>query len=456
MRSTVERLTRRSRSVSASVTATLATVLSALGAHRAPASAQAAPDRLSSAEQRVGARVDEGLDRSIALLEQIVNINSGTLNVAGVRAVHDVLAPAFERLGFQVRWVQLPGSTNRAGHLIAERRGTRGKRLLLIGHLDTVFEPSSPFQRFVREGDNASGPGVADMKGGDVVMLLALEALHAEGALDGATITVVMTGDEESPGQPTDVVRKDLVDAARNSDIALGFEPGPREGGSDAAVVARRSSSSWRLEVKATTGHSMLVFRDDIGAGAIYEASRILDTFYGELRGERYLTFNVGMFVGGTAVSFDPAKAAGTAEGKTNVVPASVIATGDIRTISDEQLQKTRERMRAIVARSLPGAEATITFTDGYPSMPPTAANQALLEQYSAISSALGTGPVVAVDAGSRGAADISFIAGHVEAGIDGLGPFGTGMHAVGETIELPAIATAAKRAAILIHRLTR
>ena len=428
-----------------------------------PAAAQTAPERLSSSEQQIARRVDEGLERSIALLEQIVNINSGTLNVAGVRAVHDVLAPEFERLGFQVRWAPLPGSTGRAGHLIAERRGTRGKRLLLIGHLDTVFEPGSPFQRFTRrdtpegpDGDTAEGPGVADMKGGDVVLLLALQALHAEGALDGATITVVLTGDEEAPGQPTDVVRKDLIDAARNSDVALGFEPGPREGGSDAAVVARRSSSSWRLEVSANTGHSMLTFSEAIGAGAIYEAARILDTFYSQLRGERYLTFNVGMMVGGTAVSFDPAKAGGTAEGKTNVVPQSVIATGDIRTISDEQLQKTRERMRQIVAMSLPGTKASITFTDSYPSMPPTAANQALLDQYSAISRGLGSGPVVAVDAGSRGAADISFIASLVEAGIDGLGPFGTGMHAVGETIELPSIAVAAKRAAILMHRLTR
>jgi glutamate carboxypeptidase len=416
----------------------------------------AAQEDLSAVEQRVANRVDQGLDRSIALLEQIVNINSGSLNVGGVRQVYDVLAPAFERMGFQVRWVQLPGSTNRAGHLVAERRGTRGKHVLLIGHLDTVFEPSSPFQRFERQGNTARGPGVADMKGGDVTMLLALEALHAEGALDGATITVVMTGDEESPGMPLDVTRKDLMDAARSADVALGFEPGPREGGTDAAVVARRSSSSWRLEVTANTGHSMLTFSEAVGAGAIYEAARILNTFYDEIRGERYLTFNASMMLGGNAVSFDPAKAGGTAEGKTNVVPQSVIATGDIRSISDEQLQRTRQRMRDIVAQSLPGTKATITFTDSYPSMPPTPANEALLQQYSQISRAIGAGPVGPVDAGVRGAADISFVASLVESGLDGLGAYGTGMHAVGESIELPSIAVAAKRAAILIHRLTR
>jgi glutamate carboxypeptidase len=421
----------------------------------AAAPLQSAAQQLTAEERAIAARVDQGLDRSIALLEQIVNINSGSLNVAGVKQVHDVLAPALQRLGFEVRWVPLPASTGRAGHLVATRRGTRGKRLLLIGHLDTVFEPGSPFQRFERQGNTATGPGVADMKGGDVVMLLALEALQAEGALDGATITIVMTGDEESPGQPLAVTRKDLIDAAANADVALGFEPGPREGGSDAAVVARRSSSSWRLEVTANTGHSMLTFSEAVGAGAVYEASRILSTFYDEIRGERYLTFNASMILGGTAVSYDPSKAGGTADGKTNVVPQSAIATGDIRAISEEQLERARQKMRDIVARSLPGTKATITFTDSYPPMPPTPANQALLEQYSQISRALGAGPVGPVDAGVRGAADVSFVASLVESGLDGLGAYGTGMHAVGETVELPSIAVAAKRAAILIHRLT-
>jgi glutamate carboxypeptidase len=415
-----------------------------------------AAQTLSADEQRIVSRVDEGVDRTVALLEEIVNINSGTLNVAGVRAVHDALAPAFERLGFEVRWEALPAETGRAGHLVAELRGTRGQRLLLIGHLDTVFEPDSPFQRWVREGDFARGPGVADMKGGDLVMLLALEALHAEGALDDATITVVLTGDEEAPGRPLDVTRAALHEAAERSDVALGFEPGPRLDGTDAAVVARRSSSSWQLEVAATSGHSMLTFSEGVGAGAIYEASRIIDSWYSEIRGERYLTFNVGMMVGGTEVSYDGARAAGTAAGKTNVVPQSVIAVGDIRTITDEQLERTRSRMRSIVERGLPGARASISFTDGYPSMPPRPSNDELLSQYSEISQALGLGPVVAVDPGSRGAADISFVAQLVEAGIDGLGPYGESLHTVEENIDLRTIPAAAKRAAILIHRLTR
>jgi glutamate carboxypeptidase len=411
---------------------------------------------LSAPEQRLVSRVDAGSAAATQLLERLVNQNSGSLNVAGVKAVAEMLIPEFQKLGFDARWVPLPASTGRAGHLIAERKGTRGKRLLLIGHLDTVFEPSSPFQKWVRTGDMAKGPGAIDMKGGDVVMLLALQALEQEGALDGATITVVLTGDEESTGQPLDVSRKDLIDAARRSDVALTFENLSREPTGDMAVIARRSSSSWRVEIKATTGHSRIVFTDEIGAGAVYEAGRILDTFYGELRGERYLTFNASMILGGTDVAYDASKAGGTAAGKTNVVPQSAILTGDIRTISQEQLDKTRERMRAIVARSLPGTQSTITFTDSYPSMPPTAANQALLGQYSDVSRALGFPAVGAMDPGVRGAADISFVASIVQASMDGLGVFGSGEHTVEETIDVRSIPIQAKRAAVLIYRLTR
>jgi glutamate carboxypeptidase len=373
-----------------------------------------------------------------------------------VRAVADALVPEFERLGFEVRWVPLPASTGRSGHLVAERRGTRGKRLLFIGHLDTVFEPESPFQTFRRDGNRGRGPGAADAKGGTVVMLMALEALHAEGALDNTSIVVVLTGDEEAPGQPLDVVRSVLRDAAARSDIALGFEPGSREGGLDMGVVARRSSSSWRLEVKATSGHSSRVFQDELGAGAIYEAARILNTLYGEVRGEKYLTFNVGMILGGTDVAYEPARAGGSAEGKTNVIPGTVVATGDIRTISAEQLERTRERMREVVARSLPGTEASISFTEGYPSMFPTEANYALLARLDEVNQALGYGPVQPIDPGVRGAADISFVADLIEAGLDGLGPVGIDLHTVDEYIDLPSLATAAKRAAVLIHRLTR
>lgn len=414
----------------------------------------AAQDALSELERRLSAHVASTYEEDVLLLQRTVDINSGTLNPAGVRAVHDVLAPEFEALGFSVRYAELPPETGRGGHLVAERTGTRGQRLLLIGHLDTVFEPDSPFQRFTREGDVGHGPGIGDMKGGNIVILSALRALHAEGALEGTTITVVLTGDEEAPGRPLEVARHELVEAAKRSDIALGFEGGSRGVDGDYGVIARRSASGWRLEVSGTPAHSSGIFSGNAGSGAIYEMSRILARFHDELR-EENLTYNVGMVLGGTDVDFDEAAAGGRAFGKTNVIPETAIATGDIRTLTNDQLERTRRRMEAIVAESLPRTRAAITFRDGYPSMPPTPANEALLSRYDEVSRALGIGPVLPFDPASRGAADISFVADYVEAGLDGLGVRGTGGHTVNERADLRSLTEQAQRAAILILRLT-
>jgi glutamate carboxypeptidase len=160
--------------------------------------------------------------------------------------------------------------------------------------------------------------------------------------------------------------------------------------------------------------------------------------------------------VGGTEAGWDDQTARGEAFGKTNVVPPVAIVTGDIRTITDEQLERTREKMRQIVARALPGTSSEITFFEGYPSMPPSAANRSLLQRFSDVSEALGMGPVTAFDPGRRGAADISFVASVVEAGLDGLGPEGSGSHTVDETVNLRSLERAARRAAVLIYRLTR
>lgn len=443
--------------VRAFAVAPLAALLSGLAPAAAPAQ-----ERLSAEERRIVQYVDAHRDEAVALLQRVVEINSGTLNPEGVRAVYEALAPELERLGFQVQYAALPAEMGRGGHLVATLRpadGTpTGRKLLLIGHLDTVFERDSPFQRWEMVDDStARGPGAADMKGGDVVIVEALEALHSVGALRDAHITVVMTGDEEAPGRPLEISRRALRDAGAEADVALGFEGGSRDrSGTARAVVARRSSSSWKLDVAARPAHSSGIFSGGVGAGAINEASRILDRFYGEIRGEEGLTFNTGLILGGTEVAYDAAEASGTAFGKTNVVPETVVATGDIRTLTDEQLQRTRERMRHIVASGLPNASAQIAFSDGYPSMPPTEANYELLRGYSDASEALGYGPILPFDPSQRGAADVSFVASLVDAAIDGLGPYGSDSHTVQETVDLNSLAPQTQRAAILMYRLLK
>ena len=409
---------------------------------------------LSPDEARIAAYVDAHVDDAVDLLARLVNINSGTMNHAGVREVGAVLRRELDAIEFETRWIDMT-AVNRAGHLFAERRGSRGKRLLLIGHLDTVFEADSPFQRFDRDGDRARGPGVQDMKGGDVVVLFALKALASVGALDGTTVTAAFTGDEEHGGEPVAVARRDLVAAGRRSDVALEFEALIREDGRDYATIARRSASEWSLTATGRIGHSGAIFKESAGYGAIFEAARILEALRVELAGEPHLTFSPGLILGGTEVDRDTTHQRGTAFGKTNVIAPTAVVTGDIRTISDAQLQSVRDRMRAIVARHLPGTSAEITFSEGYPAMSPTAANQAILDLLNEVNGALGAPSLEPLDPDLRGAGDISFVAPDLPC-LAGLGVAGSGGHAPSETADLSGLPLQIKRAALLIYRLTR
>jgi glutamate carboxypeptidase len=420
---------------------------------RQPAADPCAGD-VSPLERRLVAWVDTHAEEAIELLERIVAVNSGTMNHDGVREVGRIFAEELRALGFRTRWVDMPAEVNRAGHLFAERDGGSGSRVLLIGHLDTVFEEDSPFQRFEMLDDgSARGPGVADMKGGDVVILYALKALHAAGALDDARVIVALLGDEEETGDPLTISRQDLFEAAKRSDAALGFEGGV--GGTNSATIARRGFTDWTLEVKARRGHSSMIFHEEYGAGAIYEAARILTAFYDDLRGEKYLTFGAGIILGGTTVELDPERHLGSAYGKTNVIPQTATVAGDLRTLAPEQLRRAKQRMRDIVSANLPLAAATIEFRESYPPMAPTAGNKELLALLDRVSLDLGFGPIEPVDPGRRGAADISFAAQHV-ASLGGLGVVGEGAHTPLEKVDLGSIPVMTKRTAVLVHRLTQ
>jgi glutamate carboxypeptidase len=407
----------------------------------------------SAAERALVKRVQAQQDTSITLLEEIVDINSGTMNFAGVRRVADVLRPRFAALGFKVRWED-GAAFGRAGHLIAEHPG-RGPHVLLIGHLDTVFEPSHPFQRFERiDAQTVRGPGTSDMKGGLVVALAALTALKETKALDGMHITVAMMGDEEDSGRPISLARASLVEAAKAADVAIGLENGADD--PKTALTARRGYTGWQIDVKARSAHSSQIFTDEVGAGAIYELARILHRFYEELHGEELLTFNPGLIAGSTQLNFDPKVLHAETFGKDNIVAPVAVATGDLRTISSEQLERTKERMRKIVAASLPGASATISFSDGGVPMPPTEGNRKLLSMYDAVSRDLGLGPVTAVDPRRAGAADISYAAPYVEMAIDGIGLLGHSNHTPDEVADLRTFPIQSQRLAVLLLRLNR
>jgi glutamate carboxypeptidase len=408
--------------------------------------ASASPQQLSAEEKKLVDMVDKNNTKALDVLKAVVDIDSPTEDVAGVKKVGTVLAKEFEALGMKIRWVEMPPEMKRAGHLVAETSGTKGKRVLILGHLDTVLK-GEPFRR---EGDKGFGTGIGDMKGGDVIALEALRALNQAGVLKDTQIIVMFTGDEEDSGEPESISRGDMVAAAKRSDVALSFEGTVR----NTATVGRRGASSWKLEVDARTGHSSGIFKESMGFGAIYEAARILNEFREKLGGEKYLTFNPSLIVGGTTA--ESKDFVGGATGKTNVVPARVVVDGDLRFISEEQKESTRAKMRAIVAKNLPGAKAKITFTDGIPAMTPAAGNYELLKQLDQVSRDLGFGPVEALDPGDRGAGDIAYISGIIP-GLDGIGMGGgSNSHAKGESANLATMPMLTKRAAILIYRLTR
>jgi glutamate carboxypeptidase len=406
--------------------------------------------------------VDTQNRAALMLLEKIVNINSGTMNLPGVVSVKDEIEPRLRGLGFKTTWMPMD-EAHRAGDLVAEHPcplgdGNCGERLLLIGHMDTVFEKDSNFQAYSvvpdGTGNVATGPGVNDMKGGLVVMLVALGAMQSAGVLDTAEIRIVLSGDEERHGDPIETTRKDMIDAAKSSDVALEFESGVRRQGVDTISISRRSSVTWHLDTTGKSGHSSQVFSSNMGFGAIYEMTRILEAFRTQLP-ERGLTFNVGLMLGGATAELNESKLGGHATGKANVVPPTAIAVGDIRTLDNGQTERVEQKMREIVGKHLARTGATISFDEGYPAMPMTDAGHDLVKQLNAVNATLGFPPMPELDPMLRGAGDISFIAQYIP-GLVGTGAMGEGAHAEGETVYLDSIAKQAKRDALLMYRLSQ
>jgi len=425
------------------------TVALAVGVGLAPLELQA---QAVPAEIAMSAWVEDHRDEALELLEELTNLNSYTLNVQGVREVADVLTPRFKALGFDVRWIDGSGF-GRAGHLFAERRGS-GTKMLLIGHLDTVFRPEDPFQTYERIDEaTVKGPGVSDMKGGLVAMLQALEALESEGLLGGMNLTVAMIGDEERIGSPRDLARGDLVTAAEWADVALGFEGLEI---AETAAVARRGGTGWTLTTTGTRGHSSRIFTEELGYGAIFEAARILDGFREELAGEEFLTFNPGIILGGSEVERDATGNAGQASGVTNVVAETATVTGDLRTISAEQGERVIARMREIASRNLLGTSATLEVR-GVPSgMPPRESNYRLHAIYDQASRDMGIGPIEVIDPMRLGGADITSAAPYVDAALAAIGGMGAAAHSFDETLDLRAMEIRTKLAAVFLLRLSQ
>ena len=411
-------------------------------------------NKLDANEEKIVEQVQVDIPRALQEIEQAVNINSGSMNLAGVKQVGQLAEQQLSALGFDVQW--LDGSAfNRAGHIVATHKSENSDapKILMIGHLDTVFAEHDDFQKFKRISETqASGPGVADMKGGNTIIISALRILKTLNLLDNVSIQVVLTGDEESSGRPLSLSKKAIVDGAKWADIALGFENG--DNNIATGMAARRGYVGWTLNVSGKPAHSSRIFSDKVGYGAIYETARILEAFRTELANEKDLTFNPGLIVGGTKVDVDAAKSIGEAFGKSNVIAQHVTVKGDLRALSNSQAAHAQKVMHKIVADNLNQTAATLAFEEGYPPMALTDGNKRLLSLYSQISEDLGYNKIAVANPRNAGAADISFAADHVVMSLDGLGLMGSGAHTKNERADLTSLPKNIEKTALLIYRL--
>lgn len=409
---------------------------------------------LNDLEKTIVKKSDTLVSESTSLLEKIVNINSGTQNPKGIKKVGLILKKEFDRLGMTTRWVNID-KADRGGHLFAETKNSSGSGILVISHIDTVFSKDSSFQKFKRNGNKATGPGVSDAKGGIVVLLAALKTLKIVDVLDQMNIKVALMGDEEMPAADAKgPIRTHLVKLAKKTDIALGFEYAV--GTLNKATIARRGYISWTIEVSGKGGHSSRIFSSKVGVGTNFSAFYILDRIREKFKKHKYLTINPGLIIGGTNVELSQHGIKGKGFGKHNVVAQKTIITGDLRTLSSAQLHFAITELRKIVSRPLKQTTAKIIFNkaDSYPPMSPTPSNKKLLDFLSQTSRDLGYGEVIALDPGLRGTADIVFAAPYVKMAIDGLGALGTGAHSEQESIDLDSISKLIKRTSLFLYRL--
>jgi len=258
---------------------------------------------LTPRETALLAALDDRQGPAEALLERLVAIPSYSDHAAGANQMADLMSDALGELGFRTSEL-VSGSVGRT--VIGRRESGSSHRLLLIGHVDTVHPPSSPFRDYrVIDDDRATGPGAADMKGGLVVMLEALRALLRSGALEDRHVTVVINADEEI-GSPhsADLIRSE----AGESHLALCFEGGrPREDGSSTFVTARKGFGRMTLEATGKAAHAGV--DPAKGASALLELCHKAVDLAALSDPGSGITVNVGVLNGGTTANTVAAKA---------------------------------------------------------------------------------------------------------------------------------------------------
>jgi glutamate carboxypeptidase len=366
--------------------------------------------------QAVRASLADRLTANLDLLAELVNVDSPSGDREGVGAVLARLADPAERLGARLDW----RDENGVPHLRATFEGG-AQRVALLGHADTVFAQGTAALRPFRTDDGmAHGPGVADMKGGLVVALAALERLFDLDA-DRPTLELVVVGDEEER-----LVPPPFMDILGGCDACLVLEAAARDGG---FVVGRKAGAWTRLVSQGRAAHSGT--EPERGSSAILALCRELLRI-ADINGMRpALTLSVGKVSGGSM---------------TNVVPELAEAALDVRSPEPADLDAAIAEARTF--GTYPGVRLILEEEGRWPAMRPSPATLGLASTYETLAREAG---VSAPREWRGGMSDGCWVAATGVPTLDGLGPVGGFDHAPDEFIEILSIS---ERAALLVELL--
>ena len=345
----------------------------------------------------------------------MVDIDSGTGDAAGAKAIEDLLVPCLQALGAQVRLS--PAEAPKLGdNLVAVLNGHGRSRLLIICHLDTVFPAGEATRRpYTERGDKAFGPGVSDEKGGVAQAVTALGLLKQLGVSDYGRITLLAETSEEtgSPG-----TRKLIDSLSREADVELNMEPGDEP---DAVTVWRKGSSTFTITVHGRAAHAGVDPQD--GRNAAVELIHQLGAVAPLPHEGDGLTANLTTLKAGDRV---------------NVIPDLAVANVNVRVREAGQMAAVQGAIEA-QARSplVPDTTVAVTSTPAFPPLPANPRTQALAEQARSIYAGLAR----PLELGGNGGASESALA-HAAgaAALDGLGPVGGGFHSTREYLELGTV----------------
>jgi glutamate carboxypeptidase len=364
---------------------------------------------LSAAVQHL----DGALRAYLRDLEELVNIDSGTFDKVGVDLVAEVLQSRYARMGAQL---EVFPHNSLGDTFSASFEGNGTQSVLLVGHTDTVFSKGTALERPFRiDGARAQGPGVADMKSGDVSIVYALQAIMAQERRPFRRLTVVHNSDEEI-GSPSS---RELIRAkASEADAIFVLEAG-RENGD--IVSARKGIAECRLHVHGRSAHAGV--NHERGHSAILELSHLivaLEALNGTIPG---VTLNVGRVDAGERV---------------NVVPDHAFAHFEVRAFDAQSMERALERVEELAQRrTVRGTRAELQITIEHHPMHRSPESERLVSRAQSLAERIG---FTIRDTRTGGASDGNTAAAAGRPVLDGLGPIGGQAHSPDEYIQVPSI----------------